>query len=225
MRRFTLITSLCLILAACVNPPSENAALIEPDNSVQTEGEKFTLTTDGSIALNRNGLNIVFPRPAGWDSFSTADGIVVTEKFSSLADRGRLNGMMVYVFVTPLTDISPTAGTLVRYTAVDLLSDITGTPVSTQSPSSSPVRSLEWREHDAAYYTVTDRRARLQTLILGIVEPENGALVSISISAPLRMEQKIRALVPLLLAETTINGTLIGAAAAEALPDPLVFPE
>lgn len=180
---------------------------------------------DGTVGFSRSGLNIRLRKPREWEAFSTNGGIVIAEKFGTVADQGQLAGLMTYVFLTPLDDFpfgisdGPDGSR-----AVEVLSKIVSDGSYVGGADVSPVEGFSWSGHDAAYYLLTDRQTGLRTLVIGVALMQEHALLTATLSAPAVMETHIRAALPTLLGGMMINANRLSEDDLAALPGQLAFP-
>lgn len=182
-------------------------------------------TFDGHVGFSRAGLNVRLRKPRDWEAFTTDGGIVVAEKFGTVADQGQLTGLMTYVFLTPLDEFpfvvsdDPNGSR-----AVEVLSKIVADGSYVGGANVSEVEGFTWSGHDAAYYLLTDRQTGLRTLVIGVALMQQNALLTATLSAPANLESHIRAALPSLLGGLMINSTQLSPDDLAALPDELTFP-
>lgn len=178
---------------------------------------------DGHIDLTSGGVSIVLPRPKGWEELATESGVMIAEHFTRLADRGAQHGLMASVFVTPLSEFPEAAdadGPLAREILNALIA-----AYPDEERRSSDVQPFMWAGYDAAYYLVSEAESGARILIVGLTLPDEGVLVTGSVSAPVERAGQIRAVAPLVLGGVSVNGAVLGPDGLDALPEPLVFPE
>lgn len=222
---FFLLILLGASLSAC-KPSDERATPTVALTPTPASASAPSFETEGIVQFSRSGLNIELPRPAGWESFNTDYGVVVAEKFGTVANQGELHGLMAYVFVTPLSEFPfpiNLSGSANR--AEQVLSGIIADPNSIGGAKVSTVTGFRWAESDAAYYLFTDPNTRFRTLVIGLSLPESGVILTAAISAPQHMADRIREVTPLLLSGLSLNAQAIDATGLQILPDTLLFPE
>lgn len=181
------------------------------------------LEFDGHIDFTRGGVGIVLPRPKGWEELATDSGVLIAERFARLADRGVQQGLMASVFVSPLSEFPEAAGENGQITREILESLIAAHPDDERR--SSEVQPFTWGGYDAAYYLVSEADSGPRILIVGLTLPDEGVLLTGSVSAPRARAGQIREAAPLLLGGVAVNGVALGPDGLDALPAPLVFPE
>lgn len=211
-----LLLTLCL--AACqvvpdLPPASPPGAF---DAAVPTAA-----THNGWATHESSGVTLGIQIPDGWQSYQTADGIVLSEYIGTAETAGHLQGILMYVFV-PRMDIFdlPTSGDVNLAWAV--LKQVVHNPDYVGRALASEPQAFEWDHHDAAYYLLNNRDGTL-TLLLAMSLPQQKLLVS-HISLPESHAARLRPLLPDLLDTLTVDGERIDASALDRLPDPLVFP-
>ena len=186
----------------------------------QTSIESVDGVVEFSLSAQNISLSGVYP--AGWESFTTDYGIVLAEELGSVATDGRLNGMLVHVFVPPMDDFKlPTSS---ENRAWYILHEIIKNPEYVGEAAISEPIAFRWGEYEAAYYLMDSGEGHL-TIVVGVVVPDVNQLVVCHTSAPADQAQRIRDNLPDLLDGFVINdirldGTLLDA----ALPSELSFP-
>ncbi len=177
-----------------------------------------------SVGFTHEGLNVSLPKPQGWESFTTEYGVVIAEHFGSVAEQGKLQGLMAYVFVTPLTDLptveSDTPTNRAQQVLAQIVSD--GSFIGTAQVS-TPIGFL-WDGVPSAYYLLTDHDSDLKTLVIGVAIPETELLLIGTLSAPMEESEAIRAILESLFGGLSVNGAVMRPIGLDSLPDPLVFP-
>lgn len=181
------------------------------------------LEFDGHIDFAVDGVNIILPKPKGWEELSTESGVVIAERFARLADRGVQQGLIASVFVTALTELPDSTGANGQLTREMLKSLIEAHPDDAQH--SGDVQTFRWSGYDAAYYLVSEAASGPRTLVIGVTLPDEGVLLTGSVSAPRARAGQIRDAAPVLLGGVAVNGVTLGPEGLDTLPDPLVFPE
>lgn len=213
------------VLSAC--QPVEGTETVSPISTpvVHTPGPE-NFDTESAVSFSRSGLNVELPRPAGWESFTTDYGVVIAEKFPTVADHGKLQGLMAYVFVTPLVefpfviDDDPELNS-----ALQVLTGIAEDASASGSAHVTHAEGFVWSGYDAAYYLLSEPSTGLRTLVIGVSLPESGVLLTCAVSAPHESAARIREILPLLLGGLMLNARAIGVDALHSMPDTLDFPE
>ncbi len=226
MRRLTLAAiTVGAVLSACL--PVDVAGTSTPaPTATMLATDPRDFDTDGIVGFNRSGLSVELQRPKGWESFTTDYGVVIAEKFPSVADHGQLQGLMAYVFVTPLAefpfviDEDPALNS-----ALQVLAGIAADASASGSAHVTRAEGFEWAGYDAAYYLLSEPNSGLRTLVIGLSLPETGVILTCAVSAPHQSAARIRAMLPLLLGGLMLNTQTIGADDLQGLPETLDFPE
>lgn len=218
-RRLALAFLFSLILAACQSGVEQPTPSLEPPISPVLPLE---FEFGEPIDFARGGVRIILPKPLGWEELATQSSVIIAERFARLADRGVQHGLMASISVTPLSefpDTHSTGGPSAREILIDL---IAARPDDKRR--SGDVQPFTWRGYDAAYYLVSEAASGPQMLIVGLTLPDEGVLLTGSVSAPRARAGQIRAAAPLLLGGMTVNAVVLGPDDLDVLPDPLVFP-
>lgn len=177
-----------------------------------------------NVEFTRDGLTVSLPKPAGWESFRTEYGVVVAEKFGTVADLGKLHGVMAYVFVMPASGFDvPTPQAPFNLAEHILEQIVVDKAFIGAAHASSPV-GFDWDGHAAAYYLLTDPEAGVKTIVIGVSIPNSGSLLISTLSAPLDDTQTLRTALYNLFGTLTVNGVGMDEQALNVLPDPLPFP-
>jgi hypothetical protein len=222
MRRHILLICLFIMpLAAC--QPSENTLVLSPEPPTPEAAGLNQLEFDSHIDFAHEGVSIILPKPKGWETLSADSGLFIAEHFARLADRGIQHGLMASVFVTPLSEFAETGSTNGQRTRDILTALIAANP--DDEHRSGDVQPFDWSGYDAAYYLVSEAAAGPQMLVVGVTFPDEGVLMTGSVSAPRSRAGQIREAAPLLLGGVAVNGVVLGPNGLNTLPDPLVFPE
>jgi len=221
MRVLPLILMMLGLTTACQSNPDSL-----PQTRVVTVVAPATLAPQdpSDIGFTHEGLSVSLPKPAGWESFTTEYGVVIAEHFGTVADQGTLQGLMAYVFVTPLTDL-PTVDTIApvnhaQQVLAQIVSD--GSFIGTAQVS-TPIGFM-WDGVPAAYYLLNDHDSRLKTLSIGVAIPDSDLLLIGTLSAPLDEAEAIRAALEPIFGALSVNGTVMQPIGLDSLPDPLIFP-
>jgi hypothetical protein len=158
--------------------------------------------------------------PDRWQSYTTTDGIVLTEHIGTAETAGHLQGILLYIFVPHMDSFVPPAEGVNGAWAV--LKQVVSNPDYVGRALVSEPEAFEWDHHDAAYYLLNNRDGTL-TLLLAMSLTQDKLVVA-HISMPESHAARIRPLLPELLQTLTVNDVPVNAEALTHLPDPLVFP-
>lgn len=206
-------------LGACQTaPPSQPdilplTQLAAARNTAPAESLRYTVAD----------ITLRLTKPKQWESFSTDHGIVIGERFGSVATAGTLEGLISYIFITPIEDYTQYVTTN-RNTAQYILTTLLDSqPHPQKMPTYTPVNAFQWDGYDAAYYLLRGEDDTV-TLVIAVLMPEDQALLSVSISAPQKQSARIRATLPTLLHGLMFNEHVFDGNGLHALPDPLAFP-
>lgn len=173
------------------------------------------------IALDVNDVNLQVKRPADWEYYTTEYGVVLAEQLGSVAENSQLKGLFVHVWVPPLDDFVLPASA--QNEALAILNEIIANPEYVGSARVSSPTAFTWDGAEAAYYLMDNDEGNL-TVIFGIVAAGNGRFVAASVSAPMDEVDRIRAEVPNILDDLSVDGvTLSGDTLDGYLPDNLSF--
>jgi hypothetical protein len=213
--RSLLVVIACFLIAAC-QPEAASLPLSMPTSQVVSE------VTEGSISFAAGDYRLSLNKPSEWESFPTEFGIVIGERFGSVATAGVLEGLMTYVFVSPLDDFTIDTRSRVNLAQI-ALNQILDDPTYTSTIAHTEARGFRWDDYDAAYYLISGGDGNA-TLVIGVAFPGDGALLSCSISAPYPQRARIRSALPDLLDGLQMNDRVLSGDALRALPDPLDFP-
>lgn len=215
---------LCAALAAC--QPSDTLLTPTPVATAipSSTTEHPPLLLDGTLQFTAEGVTVDVPRPSGWETFTTDRGVVMAERFASVADHGKQLGLLAYVFVTPL-DAYPLAVEAARQQnlAQRILNDIAAVPDTRIREST--VTGFRWGKYDAAYYLTTEPGTDMQTLVIAVAMPDGGVLLTCALSAPRTESARIRSALPTIFGGLRLNTRAVGEADLYMLPQALVFPE
>jgi hypothetical protein len=204
-----------------------------PDDVLPDDGQSaaFATTPDAgqespTISLSTEGFVMHMHRPEEWESFTTEYGVVMGEAFGSVASGGALEGVMAYVFASPLTEFDPT--TTVSDSDINHAHAIQASIIADpyyigDSIATEPV-GFVWDNRHASYYLLRDEELSINTIVIAVAVTESNVLLTLTISAPFDQSPRIREMLPEMLRELRINGQPVSTEAFEALPSPLVFP-
>lgn len=210
---------LMLVLAACQVVPDFPTTSDQP--GVLTADALTVEAHDGWTTHENDGVVLKIRIPDGWQSYHTADGVVLTEYIGTAETAGHLQGILMYVFV-PRMDSFRLPDTDDVNMAWAVLKQVVSNPDYVGRALVSEPQAFDWDHHDAAYYLLNNRDGTL-TLLLAMSLPRHKMIVC-HISMPESHADRVRPMLPDLLRTLTVNDTPIDAAALNHLPDPLVFP-
>lgn len=221
--RFIHLLFLGITIVACQPTTSLPTNIIVTDRPVSISEVEPTVTLkETSINFKTDGIDLTITKPPEWETFSTEFGVVIAEKFGSVATGGVLEGLMAYTFVTPLTDFTVPAALDTNMTQ-QIFQQIVSDPNYMIDAAVSPIEGFEWNGNDAAYYLLNDGDGNV-TLVLGVVLPDMGILLTSSISAPTAHSGRIRETLPDLLNGLQINGKIFSGDVVSQFPNPFQFP-
>jgi len=189
-------------------------------------GAETTAASDAAQALEytMEGVSLRLTPPNGWQA-DIMDGLLLVEHTTGMEDGSPNPGMLVYIFVPPLSEFAVLTGS--GNFAYAVLNHVVRMPqrVGRDVSVSDPV-SFRWGEYDAAYYLLSGLDAR--TMVLAVAVPSKNAarrsLVVCNISVPNDREGVLRTALPFILDGLTIDGTVLEGDLLQSLPDPLPFP-
>jgi hypothetical protein len=217
-----LLLSLVVMLVSCQPPAAPtNIIVTEHPASVGRPIPSVTLT-ESSVHFRTREIDLTITKPPKWETFSTEFGVVIAEKFGSVANGGILEGLMSYTFVTPLTDFVLPTSTHHNLTQT-IFDQIIADPNYVYGAAISPTYGFDWNGYDAAYYLLNDGEGTV-TMVLGVALTGKSVLLTTSISAPVDYSYRIRESLPQLLDGLQINGTAFRGNILDQFPDPLQFP-
>lgn len=176
---------------------------------------------DGRVLFTLDDTHISLTLPHGWETHPTEYGVVFAEQIGSVSKRGQLDGLLAYVFLTPLENYPQTVATRSAKSVLDLL--VTD-PDYVGEASISPTVAFNWNGHEAAYYLLRDDQMHVLTLVVAVVLPDQGKLLTCTISAPPKQADRIREMLPELFGALTLNNIQFTRDALDALPEVLNFP-
>lgn len=149
---------------------------------------------------------------------------MIGEHFGSIATEGQLQGLMTYVFMTPLQEYTTEVASGGRSNrAKSILDQITADPVYTANIAVSETIPFNWDGYDASYYLLSGDDGNA-TIVIGVVIPQANVLLSSSISAPYEQRDRIRPSLGVLLEGLALNNVTLSDAILNHIADPLVFP-
>lgn len=223
-RYLWVLVTLIFALGACQAEPQSSAPADAERPVVFVTTPEINLEERG-ISLSSAGFSVRMSKPNQWESFTTEYGVVLGEQFGSVASGGRLEGVMAYIFATPVTDfIMPTRDDGQDNMAYHIQKQIVASEEYIGSAQVSAPIPFEWDGHQASYYLLYDDELDINTMVIGVYVPDSALLFTCSVSAPVTQAERIRAMLPALMHDLDINGRNLSAMPIEQLPDPLAFP-
>ncbi len=216
-----LSLALTVLLTACAPTASSTPRQMIPTAAVDSRIDAQ------QVRLSTADLDISLPRPNNWESFTTEYGVVLGEQFGNVASGGSLEGIILYLFASPLEDylFPATDSDVTTNTAERIQRRIVTDPDYIGSARVQDPRGFTWDAHEAAYYLLRDDSIQAYSMVFHIVAPGSDHVVICTISAPLAQRDRIRAALPQLLDGLQINGHTLSGEALNTLPDPLDFPD
>lgn len=215
--------SLQSITSSEVISESESVSGAEPESGSSVEPETVISAVD-ALEYTMEGVNLRLDAPAGWQA-DVMDGLLLVEHTASMDDGSPNAGMLVYIFVPPVSEFAVLTGS--GNFAYAVLNHVVRMPqrVGRDVSVSDPV-GFRWGNYDAAYYLLSGLDVR--TMVLAVAVPNNNglrpSLVVCNISVPNDHEGMLRTVLPFVLDGLTIDGTTLEGDALQSLPDPLPFP-
>jgi len=224
MHRYLWIIALLLALGACQEEP-QLSGLSGAERPVVFITTPETNTEERGIALSGDGFDVRMSKPLQWESFTTEYGVVLGEAFGSVASGGQLEGVMAYIFATPVTDfVMPTSDGGQENIAYHIQKQIvTNTEYIGNARVNAPT-PFEWDGYQASYYLLHDPELGINTMVIGVYVPDSALLFTCSISAPVAQSERIRETLPALMRDLNINGHTLSTSPIEQLPALLSFP-
>jgi len=222
MKQWILIV-VCLAVGGCAKSPApDQAAEAQATTSQVVSSAQENTAALNTVAFTIEDVTLSVPRPEHWELHRTAFGVVLAEHIGSIATDGELGGILAHVWLQPLTDFNVQASTRDN-AAWRILGQIIENPEYVGSATVSNPAGFTWDGNDAAYYLLDNGDGNL-SIVIGVIVPGTGNLITISVSAPATQAGRIRPLLPQTLHGLTINNTSLSGSALDQLPDPLVFP-
>ncbi len=208
---FLLLLTACQAFTPYQDPQQHHLA-----DKQSASGEHWTRYNNGTVSLK-----VVVPD--GWETYNTAAGIVLNEHMGSSAPDSPLRGFLIHIFVpgdenfdmAPVEDVN---------LAWFVLNQVVTNPDYVGSALVSPPVAFNWDHYEAAYYLLNNRDSTV-TMLLALALPTGDNLVVCHVSAPENQTERIRQLLPDLLASLTVDGQPVRPDALRDLPDPLEFPK
>lgn len=224
MHRYLWVVALIFALGACQAEP-QNSGFSGAERPVVFVTTPEINLEERGISLSSDGFNVRMSKPNQWESFTTEYGVVLGEQFGSVASGGQLEGVMAYIFATPVTDfIMPASDDGQDNMAYHIQKQIVTSEEYIGSAEVSAPTPFEWDGHQASYYLLHDAELDINTMVIGVYVPASGLLFTCSVSAPVTQAERIRAMLPTLMQDLDINGRNLSAMPIEQLPNPLDFP-
>ena len=179
-------------------------------------------TPDEVAQVFADGVTLAIQTPRGWQSVPNDYGILLAEH-AELHGNGTPNGILVYIFVPKMSDMGvddDDDGNL----ALAVLDHVTTLPAYVGDSTVTEALPMRLGLHNAAYYLLSDAEDN-RTFVLALTDPATDKLVVCNVSASRRDSARIRDILPIVLANLTIDGQPVDLSGLAALPDPLVFPD
>jgi hypothetical protein len=226
MRMLILVLVIGILsITACQSTAPGN---VPPDAG---DSAAFATTPDAGqenrlISLASEGFAMHMHRPESWESFTTEYGVVMGEAFGSVASGGELEGVMAYVFASPLHEFdlaTNVSGQNVNHAQAIQSSIITDPFYIGESIATEPV-GFVWDGWHASYYLLRDEELTINTMVVAIVVSESNVLLTLTISAPFDQSDRILEVLPGMLRELNINDKPVSLDVLDVLPAPLDFP-
>lgn len=223
--RILLVLLFSILVAACQPEPNPEASEQPLTLAVEQRDETLAAVdaTNQTVSFRNGMVALRVNKPATWESFSTENGIVISEHFGSVATGGVLEGVMTYTFVLPLRKFTPETGTELNR-AQEILNEMLSDPNHNRGFAYTPPAAFTWEKYDAAYTLLAGADGNV-TMMLGVAVPEIEALLSCSITSPHAQHARIREMLPILLDGLAVNNIVFDGDDLNSLPDPLDFPE
>lgn len=222
MRLFIFALAVIVCAAGCKTTPSGLSETRIPTVSIAPS--PTPLQGETTVDFTREGLDISLPKPAGWQSFNTEYGVVIAERFGSVADSGTLQGLMAYVFVIPFSEFAPQPPDSTVNHAHHILAQIAHDKAFIGNAHASEPTGFDWDGHAAAYYLLSEPDNSAQTVVIGVSLPDKQVLLVGTLSAPVEEIDAMHSALYDLFGGLTVNGVGMNEQALDALPDPLIFP-
>ncbi len=213
LKRFLLAA--VLLLTACQSAaPTET--IPETPEATSDSGS----TSPGWLETDMNGVSFGMWRPAGWETDQN-NGLVIAEH--TVSSTGMIEGgVLIHCFVPAPDEFDvPDSDANYAWAVLDRVVHMPshmGYDVVVSKPA-----AFQWDTYQAAYYLITTGDG-VRALVIALAIPGMGKVVVCNISAPTAQSERIRAMLPDLLDDLTIDGTSLDGKALDALPNPLPFP-
>ena len=198
----------------------ETAEVVDTPTAQITEDPPAAAPAPDWVETVMNGVSLGMWKPAGWE-IDQSQGLVLAERTDS--PRGLVaGGMLIYCFVPPVDEFGVNGNesnfALAVLTKVVKMPSHTGHDVAVSAPV-----GFTWDDHQAAYYLLATGTG-MRALVLALALPGEGKVVACNVSVSMSQAERIRAMLPHLLDGMTVEGSVMGGAALDTLPDPLPFP-
>lgn len=214
MMKPILLVVILLAFAACQMNTATSPATTETLPEATDEGGEWTSVT-------AEGVELSIRTPPDWKSITDDHGILLAEHVRP-NEVQRPDGVLVYIFVPRMHDIDINNFEAPNKAWAALNHVAQNRELVGHSTVTSTV-AFEWGEHDAAYYLLTDGEGN-HTIVIALVVPVINKMVVCNISSPAEDAARIRAVLPEVLSQLSVNGVLMDSSALASLPDPLPFP-
>lgn len=197
----------------------------QPNVTPTPVAEPTTIPPTEAVAeVSAAGVTLSLDMPDGWQSVPNEHGILLAEH-TNLYDSQSPDGILVYIFVQATVDFEietpPDENPAYR-----LLSHVAGMPdASLHNATLSQTVPMELGAHEAAYYLLSDGHGN-KTLVLALApDGKPDKIIVCNVSASNHDAARIRAVLPMMLQNLTIDGQPVDMSGLDTLPDPLIFPE
>ena len=177
-------------------------------------------TPDEVTQVSVDGVTLAIQTPRGWQSVPNEHGILLAEH-AELHGNGAPNGILVYIFVPEMKDmdVDDSQDNL----ALTVLDHVTKLPSYVGDSTVTTAIPMRLGPHNAAYYLLSDAQNN-RTFVLALTDPATNKIIVCNVSSSNYDSARIRRVLPLVLANLTIDGQSVDLGGLDALPDPLVFP-
>ncbi len=209
MRIIALILSVILLTACTVRltpaatdeqSPSPVSYRIAPRRPDPRQKVSAVTATDTEVHYSKDHLTLVLRKPHQWETLATDYGIVISEHFASVETAGVLEGLLAYASVIPLPEEITSPDGLVQ----SMLNDSLSRASDDQGLTYTDVTSFKWDGYDAAYYLASDDEGNAM-FVVGVAVPEQGVMVTCTVSAPYDQHTRIPEILPTLLDAVRVN--------------------
>lgn len=224
MMRRLIFLILLLPLVSCQPEPPPDAVTLPGRTSIPQDAPS---EISDQVAFDAvDGIDLRLRKPSNWESFSTEYGLVIAERLGTVATEGVLEGLLAYVFFTPLTefDIPTSNSDNIFNLTQEVLAQIVTDPEYVGGATVDGVYGFEWDGQPAAYYSYNLGSGTV-TLVIGVTLNSNNSLMQVSVSAPYEQRSRIRETLPTLLDGLEVNDFTFDGDDLNTLPDPLTYPD
>ncbi len=207
-----------VVLVSCGTQPLELTLSTEQadnDTAVQIVHRDDTSVVQAQVG----DANVTIHAPLGWEALTTDFGVILSEYATSVADGGNIDGMLVYVFLPDLDDFDLSGRGNV---AQAMLQQVVRRPAYVGTAAVNQPQAFEWDGYDAAYYTLNSGDGTVTMLIATVLDP--ASVVAYNISVPMNQANRLRAMLPEVLAYVAVDEHELTGAALDNLPNNISFP-